>query len=338
MITTAFKLRVAAVLAVLGSALLHVGAMAIAPEFTEEIRVQGSAEQPAALGNDFADLVKAGDDIDPTETEPDPSTEPTETPPLEPVKTQPDTAQPVEPIPDTAQPVTPQSYASVSTPDFKIEPSQFEGLIPPSPVEKLEAVKPVEPAAQPSPEQAERVEPKVAETVIEPIKPVETVTSVEPLKNIPTPVAKPEQKKVEKTKNPKKTKKPTAGKRKAKSTVNNKSGSQNGKKAAKASSSGKSKTKSKSSSSGNAAASNYPGKVYSKIARTRQRNAGGRGVTQVRFNVSSNGRAVSVSVARSSGNAKIDSAAVAHVKRASPFPKPPPGARTRFVIPIEFRR
>lgn len=335
MITSAFKLRVAAVVAVLGSALLHVGAMAIAPEFTEEIRVQGSAEQPAALGNDFADLVKAGDDIDPTETDSAEMTEPTETPPLEPVKTQPDTAQPVEPIPDTAQPVTPQSYASVSTPDFKIEPSQFEGLIPPSRVEKIEAVKPVEPTAQPSPEQAERVEPKVAETVIEPIEPVETVTSVEPLKNIPTPVAKPKQKKVEK---PKKPKKPSAGKRTAKSTVNNKAGSQNGKKNAKASTSGKSKTKSRSSNSGNAAASNYPGKVYSKIARTRQRNAGGRGVTQVRFNVSSNGQAVSVSVARSSGNAKIDSAAVAHVKRASPFPKPPPGARTRFVIPIEFRR
>ena len=50
MITSAFKLRVAAVLAVLGSALLHVGAMAIAPEFTEEVRVQGSAEQLSCPG------------------------------------------------------------------------------------------------------------------------------------------------------------------------------------------------------------------------------------------------------------------------------------------------
>ena len=35
---------------------------------------------------------------------------------------------------------------------------------------------------------------------------------------------------------------------------------------------------------------------------------------------------------------RVDRAAVAHVKRASPFPKPPAGAQTRFVIPIEFRR
>lgn len=326
MITSASRLRLAAIVAVLASSLLHVGAMAIAPKLTADIRIAGSdTEQSATLGSNFADLVKAGDKLDPAEAEDTATTEPAVAPPIEPVKT------------NATEPVAPHSYAAVSPPEFKIEPSRIEGLIPPSPVEKLEAIKPELATVQPRIQALEPVEPKPSETTVEPVQTVETVTPVEEPKVVPKPVPKPKQK-VAKAKKVEKPKKATSGKKQAKSKVNNKSGAQNGKKTAKAASSGKSKKKSKARNSGNAAASNYPGKVYSKIARTRQRNAGGRGVAQVRFNVSSSGRAVSVSIARSSGNARIDSAAVAHVKRASPFPKPPPGAQTRYVIPIEFRR
>lgn len=326
MITSASRLRLAAMAAVFASSLLHVGAMAIAPELTADIRIAGSdTEQSATLGSNFADLVKAGDKLDPAETDDATVTEPEATPPIEPVTT------------DAAKPVVPQAYAAVSTPDFKIEPSQTEGLIPPSPVEKLEAVKPEVATVQPRTEELKPVEPKPSETRVEPVETVEALTPVEEPEVVPTPTPKPKQK-VAKARKVEKPKQATSGNKQSKSKVNNKSGAQNGKKSAKAASSGKSKKKSKARNSGNAAASNYPGKVYSKIARTRQRNAGGRGVAQVRFNVSSSGRAVSVSIARSSGNARIDSAAVAHVKRASPFPKPPPGAQTRYVIPIEFRR
>ncbi len=89
---------------------------------------------------------------------------------------------------------------------------------------------------------------------------------------------------------------------------------------------------------GNAAASNYPGKVYSKIQRTRQKSAGGSGAAMVAFAVGAGGQITSISLAGSSGNASLDRAALDHVRRAAPFPAPPDGAQTRFNIPIEFRR
>lgn len=89
---------------------------------------------------------------------------------------------------------------------------------------------------------------------------------------------------------------------------------------------------------GNAAASNYPGKVYAKIRRTRQRSAGGRGTVRVSFSIAGNGGLAGISVAASSGTAAVDRAAVDHIRRAAPFPAPPPGAQTQFVIPIEIRR
>ncbi|WP_306051218.1 TonB family protein [Oceaniradius stylonematis] len=89
---------------------------------------------------------------------------------------------------------------------------------------------------------------------------------------------------------------------------------------------------------GNAAASNYPGRVHAKIRRTRQRAAGGRGTVRVRFSIGGSGGLAGVSVAASSGSAAVDRAAVDHIRRAAPFPAPPPGAQRRFVIPIEIRR
>lgn len=325
MMTPVSRMRIAAAIALFASSLLHVAAMAISPEFTQDVLVEGSdTEQAATLGSNFADLVKAGDELAPVETEQSAVvTPPPETPPI----------KPVEAPRDAAKPVTPATLSAVSPPPFKIEPLQTESLVPSSPVERLDTANPELAAAQPPTEQPERMDPKTAETRVEPVKPAETVTPVEK----PKPVAKPKPKKQEKKKAEQR-KKSSAGSSKTKSKINNKSGSQDGKKKATAASSGKSKSNSKSRQSGNAAASNYPGKIYARIARTRQKNSGGRGVAHVSFSVSSSGRAVGISIARSSGNARIDRAALAHVKRAAPFPKPPPGARTRFVIPIEFRR
>jgi len=339
------RLRMAAIVAVLASSLLHVGAMVIAPQYSEDILVQGSAtEQAAVLGSNFADLVKAGDDHDPTETDQNPVTEPAVTP-IQPAKTPPEVReaaplkiQPAKTQTTVAEPVAPTSYAAVTTPDFKVDPSQTEGLIAPSPIEKREAVDPAMAVPPSPPEQIEPLEPEATAASIKPVEVTQTVTPVEELEVVPTPTPKPKQKKPKKTKKVERPRQTTAGNSKSKSTVNNRSGTQDGKKSAKAKTSGKSRKKSSASSSGNAAASNYPGKVYARIARTRQRNAGGKGVAQVRFTVTSSGRATGVSIARSSGNDQIDRAAVAHVKRAAPFPKPPSGAKTRFVIPIEFRR
>lgn len=89
---------------------------------------------------------------------------------------------------------------------------------------------------------------------------------------------------------------------------------------------------------GNAKASNYPGLIYRKIQRTRQKRVGGRGSVRIRFSVSSSGGLAGISVARSSGSSKVDKAALAHIRRAAPFPAPPKGARRSFTIPVEIRR
>ncbi|MDF3415102.1 TonB family protein [Sulfitobacter sp. M57] len=88
---------------------------------------------------------------------------------------------------------------------------------------------------------------------------------------------------------------------------------------------------------GNAARDNYPGKVMRKISRVRKPNVRARGTAVIAFRVSASGGLSGVSVARSSGSAALDQAAMRVVKKAAPFPKPPGGARRNFSIRIKGR-
>src|SRR5690606_32748139 len=93
---------------------------------------------------------------------------------------------------------------------------------------------------------------------------------------------------------------------------------------------------------GNAAVSNYPGKVRSKLARAaRSVRAKGRGEVIVAFAVGSNGGVRSARVTRSSGVASVDKAALQAIRKASPFPPIPAGAGRsswEFSIPLAFMR
>ena len=91
------------------------------------------------------------------------------------------------------------------------------------------------------------------------------------------------------------------------------------------------------SASASAAASNYPGQVYRRIQRTRQRSVRGSGTVRIRFSVTASGGLGSIRVSGSSGSGAVDQAALDHVSRAAPFPAPPAGAQTTFVVPITFR-
>jgi protein TonB len=191
--------------------------------------------------------------------------------------------------------------------------------------------------------------------MLAPTEPMQTIEAQPDEPVIPVPTARPfrqidkdrlekaklEKKKAQaqrkKTVKTTKKKKTSSGSSKSKAKANARAGNASGQKNNKSANAAK-KQSNRSTKAGNAAASNYPGKVRSKISRTRQRNAGGRGIARVRFSVSSSGAATGISIARSSGNAKVDRAAVAHIKRASPFAKPPAGAQRQFVIPLEFRR
>mgnify|MGYP000485794043 CR=1 FL=1 len=101
-----------------------------------------------------------------------------------------------------------------------------------------------------------------------------------------------------------------------------------------------------SSQPGNAAVSNYPGKIVSKLRRalTYPRSALGErqaGEARVSFTVQSDGRATSIHLARSSGSDALDQSALEAVRRASPFPPIPVDAgRTQwsFSVPVAFTR
>ncbi|MEQ8896809.1 MAG: TonB family protein [Roseovarius sp.] len=90
-----------------------------------------------------------------------------------------------------------------------------------------------------------------------------------------------------------------------------------------------------SSEAGNAAVSNYPGQVMRQISRVRRPQVGSRGTAVIAFTVSSSGGLAGLSLTRSSGNGRLDQAALGVVRRAAPFPAPPPGARRSFSINIK---
>ncbi|MDN2568354.1 energy transducer TonB, partial [Aquibium sp. A9E412] len=98
--------------------------------------------------------------------------------------------------------------------------------------------------------------------------------------------------------------------------------------------------------SGNAAVSNYPGKVVAKLRRALRYPAEARrqrlrGEVQVAFTVSRDGGVAALRVARSSGSPVLDRAALDTVRRAAPFP-PIPAAAGRaswsFSLPLRFAR
>jgi periplasmic protein TonB len=73
-------------------------------------------------------------------------------------------------------------------------------------------------------------------------------------------------------------------------------------------------------------------KSYPQVAMSR----GEKGVVELAFSVNREGRVVSSRIVRSSSYAELDREALATVRRAQPFPPPPPGARLDFTMPIAF--
>lgn len=64
------------------------------------------------------------------------------------------------------------------------------------------------------------------------------------------------------------------------------------------------------------------------------------GTVKVAFEIDARGSVASERVAQSSGSATLDKAALLLIKRAAPFPTPPPNAAshdTSFVVPVRFR-
>lgn len=83
-----------------------------------------------------------------------------------------------------------------------------------------------------------------------------------------------------------------------------------------------------SSAANQAARQSWQSRLLGHLARykrypTDARRRGIEGTSQVRFSLDGNGRVLSIELARSSGNASLDRATLAMIRRASPVPKPP---------------
>ena len=95
---------------------------------------------------------------------------------------------------------------------------------------------------------------------------------------------------------------------------------------------------------GDAAVSNYPGRIARKLNRSLRYPAGPaaahlRGDATVTFTIASNGKASGIGLVRSSGSDQLDEAAIETVKRASPFPAIPAKAGRHewpFTVTLAF--
>ncbi len=90
-----------------------------------------------------------------------------------------------------------------------------------------------------------------------------------------------------------------------------------------------------------ASASAYRGLVAARLARNKP--AGhlaelGSGTAIVSFSIAASGAATGIRLAKSAGHAALDRAALATVRRSSPFPPPPRGAGRAFRVPVHFSR
>ncbi|MCF3643119.1 TonB family protein [Rhizobium sp. TRM95111] len=224
--------------------------------------------------------------------------------------------------------VTPEEIQPVAPEVAEVTPQEIEPLpIDPSLPVDAEAVAPesVEPLEVPG------AEVEVAAIPIPEIKPeVEPERQAEAIQPVP-------EKKIEKPVERKKPVKKAGEKGKSRQTATR--GQVDGSADVKTAALGGQK-KGNASTAGNAAVSNYPGKVRSKINRSKRRVSGGHsGSVVVSFVVSSSGSASGIRVARSSGVAALDKAALDSIRRASPFPKIPPAAERSswsFSVPIVF--
>lgn len=93
-----------------------------------------------------------------------------------------------------------------------------------------------------------------------------------------------------------------------------------------------------SSGSSSASSASWRSRVLAHLNRYKRKpGSGQRGTVSVRFGIDGRGNVRSVSVTRSSGSPTLDRAALSTVRRASPVPAPPAGARKTQTVAIRFR-
>lgn len=298
---------------------------------------------------------------EPEKAEPVPSETPKkvtaeESPPDTPVKT---VATPPDPV--KAAP-TPASQTAETPPQDPVTEAKAEPALTQPPVQMFQAEQPdILPATaavltppEPTKTTATPEVRNAKPAVVEPAKPTQARTAVqaEPAKQALTaepsdnpaintirPPARPANLAATAPKPPPpqqaKSSAPQAARTRAargQSSTNSRAGESTGSKTATAITTGNG---GRSEAAGNAAASNYRGKVMRRLSRVRKPRVGTRGTATVSFTIAANGALAKLGLARSSGSERLDQAALQVIRRAAPFPKPPPGARRSFSIQIK---
>jgi TonB family protein len=93
----------------------------------------------------------------------------------------------------------------------------------------------------------------------------------------------------------------------------------------------------KKDSVGRASASHHAAKVRQALGRHTPKSVRTSGSVTVSFAIDGGGRLRSARISRSSGKAQLDQTALATVRKAGPFPRPPGGSQRSYTITINFR-
>lgn len=273
----------------------------------------GAGAAEARIGSSFADMAAGTLSAEPAEEMSKPVEQAALVPPT-PVETPVERPQEVqerpEAQPEMAQPVTPALTPSHDPQRATVLTPAPQMAAPVLPQETVEAQDEVAPQSSVRPKQRTREEPP---------KPQKTAKIPAPK----TPV-----------KQPPKLQKKAASAPQGNAQQNARAGSATGREEAKAAQQGVAQGQ-KNREAGNARASNYPGQVMKKLSRVSRPRVGRRGTAVVAFTIAPNGRLAAVSIAKSSGHAELDRAALRVVQRAAPFPPPPQGARRSYSINIK---
>lgn len=284
--------------AALALAIIAHAVVAFALVASEEVQVEGaSGGAEVRLGNAFADM--AAGTL-------------TAARPVEPAETPNDVPDRITASrPDAATPVQPDQLAAVT-------PQRATAALPVAPAETVVPAQPEALSTAPDPERITGAAPETAapDSALRPKRrsaAIEAAHQSDPVAK-PSPPPKPA------------AAKPGNAKRDARA------GLATGTETATARQSG---TDGRQQAAGNADASNFPGLVMRKLSRAGKPRVNARGVAIVAFTIHANGGLASVSLARSSGSQALDQAALRLVRGASPFPKPPQGARRSFSIQIK---
>ncbi len=333
----------------------------------ETVQIAGGAESPATtIGQAFTDMVIAGSNTPAAEAETvetDDTVEPEEVERIEPVAHTAEKPVPVaEPVdvPEIQQALTSSVVYTASDGNFvksettiekplEAEPTVQNAIRPATEADQIarEEIAPetvAAPEVQPAQvSEALKAEPPVTSAITETTNPEEAEPAEQVATAVPVPQVRPKPLVREPTRQAQQKKSPSKQQvRKKKSSPSQ--GANGG--ASQTAQRGGAQRSGRGTEAGNAAVSNYPGKVARKLRRAlRYPSAAKRerlnGQVVVRFTVNANGSATGIRIARSSGSSILDHAALETVRRASPFPKIPQGASRNtwgFTVPLAFRR